>query len=178
MKTCSCCRLDKPLEEFNKESSRKDGHQRYCRTCVKERAAKRYSEKREELLAQSREWHLQNRESVLDRKRTNYAKNQAKERSRSLAWKNANLGQANQTARIATIQRDAIPVWADMEAMKAIYQAAAELSRATGARYHVDHIVPIRNEIVCGLHCEANLQVLTHSQNSKKGNRHWPDMPD
>ena len=41
---------------------------------------------------------------------------------------------------------------------------------------HVDNIVPLKSAIVCGLHWEGNLQLLTSVENIKKGNRTWPDM--
>lgn len=36
----------------------------------------------------------------------------------------------------------------------------------------------LKGKFVCGLHCEANLQVITKSENSKKHNSYWPDMPE
>jgi hypothetical protein len=43
--------------------------------------------------------------------------------------------------------------------------------------HDVDHIAPRRSKLVCGLHCEANLQVLTGAENCTKTNLHWPDVP-
>jgi 5-methylcytosine-specific restriction endonuclease McrA len=37
-KTCSKCRIDKPLADFNKQAKSKDGHHYYCRDC--QRAAR------------------------------------------------------------------------------------------------------------------------------------------
>lgn len=42
----------------------------------------------------------------------------------------------------------------------------------------VDHIVPLRHPLVCGLHVQDNLQLSTERFNKIKGNRFWPDMPD
>lgn len=70
--------------------------------------------------------------------------------------------------RAAEIQ--ALPAWADLASIAAIYK------QAQGLNMTVDHAVPLLSEFVCGLHCEANLQILTASENSRKNNRHWPDM--
>lgn len=67
--------------------------------------------------------------------------------------------------------RSAIPKWADHSKIKEVYEAAYFLS------LEVDHIVPLRSPLVCGLHVEHNLQLLTREANLAKSNRWWPDMP-
>ena len=44
MKTCFKCGIKKPLSNFSKNKSRKDGYQNYCKPCCKEVNAKWYSE--------------------------------------------------------------------------------------------------------------------------------------
>ena len=59
--------------------------------------------------------------------------------------------------------------WADKEKIREIY-----LNRPKGC--HVDHIVPLKNDLVCGLHNEFNLQYLTVSENATKRNRFEPQF--
>lgn len=77
--------------------------------------------------------------------------------------------------RAAKVQNT--PSWVDQKTIAEFYETADGLSMLTGEWYHVDHIVPLRGKTVCGLHCEANLQVLPGLENIGKGNRHWPDQP-
>jgi hypothetical protein len=70
----------------------------------------------------------------------------------------------------------ATPKWADGDALDAVYRLAQKLTEESGVCHEVDHIVPLKSENVCGLHCEANLRVISLEANRSKGNRHWPDM--
>lgn len=68
------------------------------------------------------------------------------------------------------------PLWANRDKMKTIY-AEAERQRASGRAVHVDHVVPLAGELVCGLHWEGNLEVITTKANYEKSNHIWPGMP-
>jgi hypothetical protein len=69
------------------------------------------------------------------------------------------------------------PDWINESAVLEIYREAKRLTNLTGVVHHVDHVVPLRSPLVCGLHWERNLQVLPATNNIRKGNRWWPDMP-
>jgi len=67
------------------------------------------------------------------------------------------------------------PVWcADHPGFKSIY-GWARRRRRCGEDVHVDHIVPICSDEVCGLHVPWNLTVIGARENMQKSNRYWPD---
>lgn len=73
------------------------------------------------------------------------------------------------------LQNSRIPIWADLGRIEEIYRRAGRISKCLGVPLHVDHVVPIKSRLVSGLHCEANLAIISGRLNSSKGNRTWPD---
>jgi hypothetical protein len=69
----------------------------------------------------------------------------------------------------ATIKRQkrtkrATPNWVNLRELKTIYENCP-------IGYEVDHIIPLQNELVCGLHVPWNLQYLTVFKNRSKNNK-------
>ena len=62
------------------------------------------------------------------------------------------------------IKVQAIPKFANLDKIKEIYKNCPK-------GYHVDHIIPLNNPIICGLHVEWNLQYLSAKDNCSKGNK-------
>lgn len=96
-------------------------------------------------------------------------------RARSNAWTKANQQRHRDNMRVCTAKRrarkySATPAWANTDAISAIYAEARRLSEETGIPHEVDHIVPLQGELASGLHCEANLQILTAAANRSKSN--------
>ena len=63
-----------------------------------------------------------------------------------------------------------MPPWADKNTIKEMYIRARQLTVETGVKHEVDHIIPSNHELVCGLHVENNLQILTETENISKSN--------
>ncbi len=80
----------------------------------------------------------------------------------------------NSNAKRRSTKLSAAPVWADKCKIKDIYYQALLMSQSTGEKYVVDHIDPLISSVVCGLHVENNLQVITAYENLVKGNRFTP----
>ena len=64
-----------------------------------------------------------------------------------------------------------MPAWANKNAMAEFYILARQLTEDTGIKHEVDHIIPSNHKLVCGLHNEFNLQVLTKVENIYKSNK-------
>jgi 5-methylcytosine-specific restriction endonuclease McrA len=70
--------------------------------------------------------------------------------------------------------KNATPPWVTPEqklAIRSLYLEAQRLTKITGERYVVDHIIPLINPDVCGLHLPWNLRVMTQEENLKKSNK-------
>ena len=77
-------------------------------------------------------------------------------------------GRRSKTYRLKVKQ--ATPPWADKEQIRLLYAQAKRLTKETGVRYSVDHGIPLRGELVWGLHVHYNLSVIPLEDNSRKGN--------
>jgi hypothetical protein len=62
------------------------------------------------------------------------------------------------------------PSWADEKQIEEIYNTASRQG------LHVDHIVPLISPVVCGLHCQNNLRIVTPTENFRKGNKLIEDL--
>ena len=78
--------------------------------------------------------------------------------------------------RAAKLKRT--PKWLtkdDFKQIEILYKESSNQTKSTGIKHVVDHYYPLQGETVSGLHCPANLQVITESENAAKSNKH-PDI--
>lgn len=80
-------------------------------------------------------------------------------------------GDIRRTWGRSDIHRYAMPKWDSKEKIKEIYKEAKRLTEETGIIHHVDHIIPVKHPLVCGLHTVKNLRVISWHENLKKSNK-------
>lgn len=173
--TCLKCRRALSLSLFVIDK-RTGGLRPRCRYCRTEDA--RRVRNNEAIRAASARWRAAHPERASLATRTWYRKNRQKARQHAERKRRDALEYyAAKEAKRRAIKRCAVPRWANLEAILAIYKNARLLTKQTGVQHDVDHIVPLKSNLVCGLHCEANLRVIPQLENIAKGNRYWPEMP-
>ena len=177
-KTCSICKEVKPFFDFYKSKKEKTGYMNRCKACdleynrtrkeQKAAYAKEYfrSEKYKERQKQKR------REATLKRMQHKVEAFAQLDSPTLRRWRlNA--------ARRYTARLQATPSWLSQEQKhrtNAIYAATQQLQELTALIYHVDHIVPLVNENVCGLHVWWNLQPMPEYENAAKNNLFDPTI--
>lgn len=182
MQQCKCCHTSKDAGQFyvRKETGRLRSE---CKVCWNARVKLRDEANPERRRATALKWAKNNYPYIRSKKAEYRAKDPLRMRKWSLenperkkalnkAWAEKNKpALAAARAKRRSALKLAIPAWANHHAIRDLYEAAG------AAGLELDHIVPLQSKIVCGLHCESNLQALPQSANRKKSNRHWPDMP-
>lgn len=154
-KKCTQCKTEKDLSEFYVKNYK--GLKRpvaICKTCVDSNSIKWVDDNREKRRKIAREYYYRNRQKVAEYVQRNSAKfnyRGAKRRSMKL---------------------QATPLWTEDSHVKLIYSLASEWEKTTGIKYHVDHMVPLKSDYVCGLHTEHNLDIIPAADNISKNNRH------
>ena len=93
---------------------------------------------------------------------------------RALQWGKTHKGKRNRiTAARRRWVKQATPLWLTTDHLAQIAAFYEEAAKRYGA-WHVDHIVPLRGRLICGLHVPWNLQLLPGAENSRKGNQFTP----
>jgi hypothetical protein len=146
---------------------------------------KQYEKNKEAYHSLSAQWAANNPERRKEINRNSakkaYAANPRKYREMATSWRNCHLKLSRDRTRRwqknnpgvvnfhnkcrQALKMQAMPKWADKEKIKQIYLEAKRLGLV------VDHIIPLKSKYVCGLHVENNLQLLTATENARKGNK-------
>ena len=158
--------MNKEFSEFGKHPQTKDGLQTRCKSCRKTDKAVSYEKHKDASNARTKAYYESNKTKVLIKKQEYYRKNAEKMKAWQLTYSRENKGMYRAIkAQYRAAKLNATPKWADLDKIKMIYESCP-------VGYHVDHIVPLQGENICGLHIETNLQYLPASENCRKGNRY------
>ena len=182
MKTCTKCGVEKPAEEFyprklTRQGNPTDARRGSCRQCHIAKATRWNKENPAKAAASIKQWQQNNWAHVLVIARKWQQANPKNVRRAMNKWRIANPGKlAANKSRYLAQQLRATPAWANQSYIEDVYRKAAIFTKRDGTPWHVDNIVPLQSKLVCGLHCEDNLQALRGKDNMSKGNRQWPDM--
>lgn len=152
-----------------------------------------YSKNKDLVAERSTEWALKNPEKVKSKSARYRDKNREKAKADSLMRRLENPDRVREIRRAYKVRhpeltgvensrrraskRNAKVSWANQDDIRKVYVEAKKKELETGIAHHVDHIVPLKSDYVCGLHVACNLQVLTAFENISKHNKTWPDMP-
>jgi hypothetical protein len=167
MKTCNTCSTSQPLSNFYTQKTKKDGLYNTCKTCTLVKRKARYKDNPDKYKAYSKAYRLANLEAY-------------KARKKAYRLANLDMGRAWEAKRRAS-KIQATPPWltkAHGKAIQIVYSLARECEVLTGDKYHVDHVVPLQGDNVCGLHVPWNLQVLPSDLNLSKSNSYpsWDEQ--
>ena len=120
-----------------------------------------YQKNREKLRENRRKYYLNNKDKAKEYKLKN--KDYIKEANRLYRLNNPHIKNTANAIRRAS-KLNATPKFANVKKIKEIYKNCPK-------GYHVDHIIPLKNKLVCGLHVEWNLQCLPANENLSKSNK-------
>jgi len=170
MKICARCKIELPLQAFNKYKKAKDGLKHSCRECTKT-----YNK------TVLKDWKTAYDKNYRETKMTDKQRDSKREYMRIYQREYTKKYPERNCAHVSrrrAMEHGATPNWANSEVVNDFYKRASAWSKLSGENWEVDHIVPLKSKIVCGLHCEQNLTIVEASKNRSKGNRWWPDMPE
>jgi 5-methylcytosine-specific restriction endonuclease McrA len=148
-----------------------------CVECMKEdwatdNAKRAEKPKSEAAKAAARRYYEKNREAVI-------ARAAGRPREKKQAYRNVHKKNNPELYKaLVSVRkrrhRSATPPWITEKQkleIRKLYLNAQHLTKLTGERYVVDHIIPLINPEVCGLHVPWNLRVMTQEENLRKSNK-------
>jgi hypothetical protein len=202
-KRCSKCNEEKPLSEFYKNKTKKDGHNPFCKPCanayhalyrekhkdtlkeyllnynkthhtrLQQYRANKYVEKKQEII----KYRAENAERIRLVSREYRKRNADLVRERLCNWEKANPEKRkalNHNRRARKRNAEGSHTAADIQQLLVLQKSkCAVCYTSIKDGYHVDHVIPLA---VGGGNGKDNLQLLCSSCNCSKGAKHPVDF--
>lgn len=133
---------------------------------------KYYAKDKQKQRDRVKKWRKSNPEKVYLQYKNWSKKNPSIKKEIFLRWRDKNKAVviANNRAR-DLLKKLRVPSWANLKDIQKIYRLRDKWNKWSCIEWHVDHIIPLKGETVCGLHVANNLRVIPASQNLQKKNR-------
>lgn len=177
-KHCNACSEDKLKSEFGRNSSASDGLYFKCKSCRSAYLKGLYKEDKDSFRIRAKRWAEKPDVSLAEpsKRRARYLKNRVVVLQSAKEYRRSNLDlKRSFSARERAAKKMAVPHWLSASQISEIsckYRIAKRIEKHSGTKMHVDHIVPLVGESVCGLHVPWNLQIIPATENCSKGNRY------
>ena len=139
----------------------------------KEEIAEYQRGRREQTKEYDKQYAIKNREKRQQQSKKYSENNKERKAAAIKLWQqnNKHIVNAFNSKRRATKLR-ATPGWYNRTEVELIYAISQMITELSGKLQHVDHIVPLTNPRVCGLHTADNLRVIPATENQSKGNKY------
>lgn len=154
-----CNKCGKSLDSTSFHSNGRGGLRKTCKICVNNQCKEYRESNHDKVKLKNEKYRKNNKELLRLKSKRHYALNKHM--------------YAEAEARRRSLKQKATPRWLSVSQRKEIrslYWLAQDLAKVTGEVYHVDHVVPLKHEKVCGLHVPWNLQILPKDLNYAKSN--------
>jgi hypothetical protein len=165
MLNCSKCGVAKPENDFSVRADRARGYNSHCKQCVRLVNKISYDKNKVARRAAASAYRVLHppTDSQYQKEYRDAHRDESRVYHREYACKYPDKKSAVSVARRAR-KLKATPLWADSTKVARFYTQCKIEEKLTGLKMHVDHIIPLVHPLVCGLHNEFNLQILTASE--------------
>lgn len=184
MKKCTKCLETKTFDQFYKFIRDPSGYGPECKPCRNKRTYEYKAKNKNRVLQKAREWERQRRikNNILlygqpykpKKLKTKKIYTQLDKEKWRKTRKRKAAYYAVQAAKRNAAKKQRTPGWLtelDYEHIQLFYEAAALLTKETGIKFQVDHIIPLQGKEISGLHVPKNLQILSAAENLEKRNK-------
>ena len=161
LKLCSGCGEWKVrINDFYKSDKSFDGRVARCKKCTNVRTRNWVEKNKDHHRSLVNRRYEENKEEISASFRERYASDPEYRKERLV-----NYYLREERTRTAT------PPWIKRTDLLPFYKEARRRTSESGIPHQVDHIVPLKHDLVCGLNVPCNLQVISQEENLRKSNK-------